>query len=157
MIARLYDRFILSLSESSEDLIPLRNTIGEVNLHAIDLTFSIVIGRLDRIYFRHNTTTIFIVFLFMKAVEMLVNALKQVRVVDFKSLLQISSALDAICMNSQEMPYTSVNILQHQLEEIVAVLHEILADASYDDVHNLVQKFTSISIHLMEVSWLSIC
>lgn len=93
----------------------------------------------------------------MKAVEMLVNALKQVRVVDFKSLLQISSALDAICMNSQEMPYTSVNILQHQLEEIVAVLHEILADASYDDVHNLVQKFTSISIHLMEVSWLSIC
>ena len=85
--------------------------------------------------------------------EVLTATLKEFRVVDYQSLLLLSSAMDAISTNSREMPYTSVEVIQLKLDEIASILSEILANSSYSDVHNLIRRISSISVHLMEVSW----
>ena len=88
----------------------------------------------------------------MKAIDVLVEAASQMEVVDYHSLLRVSSTIDALCVNSREMPFATVKKLQLKLEEIVTVLPEILANLPLTEVSILVQRLVSTSLYLREVS-----
>ena len=84
--------------------------------------------------------------------DTLVGSFIQMAADDYQSLLRLSSTVEAISINSGEMPFTTVKKVQSKLDEVVIVLPDVLSTLTFADVSNFVQRFARTSVKLMEVS-----
>ncbi|KAL5106639.1 hypothetical protein TcWFU_002381 [Taenia crassiceps] len=80
----------------------------------------------------------------------LVEALEEVRLVDYEHLLPLSSGLEAVATVSSEITFTTMNRMQKKLVEVEYVLPQLLSHSSFQNVFNLVRRFTNIGVYLLE-------
>ena len=84
--------------------------------------------------------------------DTLVGSFIQMAADDYQSLLRLSSTVEAISINSGEMPFTTVKKVQSKLDEVVIVLPDVLSRFPFADVAKFVQRFASTSVNRIEVS-----
>ena len=84
--------------------------------------------------------------------EKLAGALEHVSLVNYELLLPLSSGFEAIATIAGEITFTTMKRIQSKLVEVAHVLPQLLSESSFQNVFNLVHRFTNIGVYLLEVS-----